>query len=124
MDSTSDNKGIECNIKVSKTIKPVECEFKLTPNCLKIKTIENKLGWHGKTCRICREFKKTNNNAKKLYTENFKKKHNTDIDAEYIKQKREYAKKYYAKNKAKILEKVKERMKKNIDLDKKSEDEK
>lgn len=36
------------------------CELKISPNCLKVKTNENKKEFYRKSCKKCREYKKTN----------------------------------------------------------------
>lgn len=109
----SDNTTLPINNKSEKIIKnPIECDLKMSPDCLKIKTLENKNLWYGTSCRKCREIRKKNRSMEK-YKEKYKE---NELDAEYIKQKKEKAKLYYQKNKEKIQENAKaKRLKQKIE---------
>lgn len=74
---------------------PINCELKLSPECLKIKTLENRIQWYGRACKICRQYRKQNG----IYRETTIKK---ELDSEYLDKKRNKAKEYYNKNKDKI----------------------
>lgn len=84
----------------------IKCKLQLSPECAKIKKIEEKDKWYGFSCLKCREFKKHN----KLYYKSNKENIKIMGSIQYIENKEHIlkrAKNYYQKNKEQIKEKLK-----------------
>lgn len=96
----------------------IKCKLQLSPECAKIKKIEEKDKWYGFSCLKCREFKKNipkkydrKKYDRKKYYENNKENILKSVSIKYIENKEKILskqKEYYERNKEKIKKRNKE----------------
>lgn len=63
---STDLNQTESKVKIDNEKSIIFCQLKLSPECLQIKTLENKNDWWGKKCKNCRRLKSERDNLIKI----------------------------------------------------------